>query len=106
LVMCHVSHLYASGASLYFIFLARQEEGAELDQWAAAKSAAADSTVAARPPPVDAGRGRAARPGRGARGQAGAGSRGHHEPGEADTRVWPRRGLTASTELQVALQDD
>ena len=27
LVMCHVSHLYRSGASLYFTFLARQEAG-------------------------------------------------------------------------------
>ena len=25
--MCHVSHLYPSGASLYFTFLARQEAG-------------------------------------------------------------------------------
>ena len=36
LVMCHVSHLYPSGASLYFTFLARQEEDA-LEQWRAAK---------------------------------------------------------------------
>ena len=27
LVMCHVSHLYPSGASLYFTFMARQEAG-------------------------------------------------------------------------------
>ena len=27
-VMCHVSHLYRTGASLYFTFLARQEPGA------------------------------------------------------------------------------
>src|SRR6185436_14787851 len=33
LVMCHVSHLYPSGASLYFTFLARQEDDA-LAQWA------------------------------------------------------------------------
>ena len=46
LVMCHVSHLYPSGASLYFTFIARQEEGAELDQWRAAKSAAGDAIVA------------------------------------------------------------
>ena len=37
LVMCHVSHLYRSGASLYFTFLARQEAEAPLDQWRAAK---------------------------------------------------------------------
>ncbi len=47
LVMCHVSHLYPSGASLYFTFLARQEEGAELEQWSAAKSAASEAIVAA-----------------------------------------------------------
>jgi alkyldihydroxyacetonephosphate synthase len=46
LVMCHVSHLYRSGASLYFTFLARQERGAEMDQWLAAKRAASDAIVA------------------------------------------------------------
>jgi alkyldihydroxyacetonephosphate synthase len=45
LVMCHVSHLYAAGASLYFTFLARQEEDA-LAQWRAAKTAASDAIVA------------------------------------------------------------
>ena len=45
-VMCHVSHLYPSGASLYFTFLARQEQGAELEQWRAAKTAASDAIVA------------------------------------------------------------
>jgi alkyldihydroxyacetonephosphate synthase len=46
LVMCHVSHLYRSGASLYYTFIARQEEGAELEQWLAAKKAASDAIVA------------------------------------------------------------
>ena len=46
LVICHVSHLYRSGASLYFTFLARQERGAELDQWRAAKRAAGDAILA------------------------------------------------------------
>jgi alkyldihydroxyacetonephosphate synthase len=46
LVMCHVSHLYRSGASLYFTFLARQEDDA-LAQWRAAKQAASDAIVAA-----------------------------------------------------------
>jgi len=46
LVMCHLSHLYRSGASLYFTFLARQEAGAELDQWRAAKHAAAEAILA------------------------------------------------------------
>jgi len=47
LVGCHVSHLYRTGASLYFTFLARQEEGAELEQWHAAKTAASDAIAAA-----------------------------------------------------------
>jgi alkyldihydroxyacetonephosphate synthase len=47
LVMCHISHLYPSGASLYFTFLARQERGAELEQWRAAKVAACDAIVGA-----------------------------------------------------------
>ena len=46
LVMCHVSHLYRTGASLYFTFIARQEEGAEIEQWQAAKTAAGDAIVA------------------------------------------------------------
>jgi alkyldihydroxyacetonephosphate synthase len=45
-VMCHVSHLYPTGASLYFTFLARQEPGAELEQWRAAKAAATEAIVA------------------------------------------------------------
>jgi alkyldihydroxyacetonephosphate synthase len=47
LVACHVSHLYPSGASLYFTFLARAQRGEELDQWRAAKGAAMDAIVAA-----------------------------------------------------------
>ena len=45
LVMCHVSHLYPPGASLYFTFLARQEEDA-LGQWRAAKTAASEAIMA------------------------------------------------------------
>src|SRR5918995_6347685 len=45
LVMCHVSHLYPSGASLYFTFLARQEDDG-LAQWRAAKTAASEAIVA------------------------------------------------------------
>ncbi|HEY2719351.1 MAG TPA: FAD-binding oxidoreductase [Solirubrobacteraceae bacterium] len=40
LVMCHISHLYETGASLYFTFIARQQEGEELVQWRSAKEAA------------------------------------------------------------------
>jgi alkyldihydroxyacetonephosphate synthase len=43
LVMCHVSHLYETGASLYFTFLARQREGAEIEQWTALKHAASQA---------------------------------------------------------------
>lgn len=47
LVGCHVSHLYPTGASLYFSFLARSERGAEIAQWRAAKQAAGEAIVAA-----------------------------------------------------------
>jgi len=43
LVGCHVSHLYGTGASLYFTVLARAEEGAELEQWRAGKHAASEA---------------------------------------------------------------
>ena len=45
--MCHISHLYPSGASLYFTFIVRQQQGQELEQWRAAKTAACDAIVAA-----------------------------------------------------------
>lgn len=46
LVMCHVSHLYDTGASLYFTFIAAQKEGQELAQWQSVKAAAGDAIVA------------------------------------------------------------
>ncbi len=45
LVMCHISHVYESGCSLYFTFLARQREGAEIEQWQEVKRAACDAIV-------------------------------------------------------------
>ncbi|WP_205698386.1 FAD-binding oxidoreductase [Conexibacter sp. SYSU D00693] len=48
LVACHISHLYGSGASLYFTFLARQDRGGELDQWRRIKADACDAIVAHR----------------------------------------------------------
>jgi len=45
-VMCHISHLYPSGASLYYTFIARQEPGAEIEQWRATKTAACDAITA------------------------------------------------------------
>ncbi len=46
LVLCHLSHAYATGASLYFTFLVRQVPGREIEQWEAAKRAATDAIMA------------------------------------------------------------
>jgi alkyldihydroxyacetonephosphate synthase len=45
LVMCHVSHLYETGASLYFTFIAQQRRGDEIGQWRAVKEAASNAIV-------------------------------------------------------------
>ena len=45
LVMCHVSHLYETGASLYFTFLAPRRQDDELGQWQAVKQAASRTIV-------------------------------------------------------------
>jgi alkyldihydroxyacetonephosphate synthase len=45
LVMCHVSHLYETGASLYFTFLARQRVGDEIAQWREVKEGASRAIV-------------------------------------------------------------
>lgn len=46
LVLCHISHTYATGASLYFTVVCGQTDD-PLAQWAAAKRAAGDAIVAA-----------------------------------------------------------
>jgi alkyldihydroxyacetonephosphate synthase len=46
LVLCHLSHAYADGASLYFTFIARSRAGEELEQWRAVKRAASEAIVA------------------------------------------------------------
>jgi alkyldihydroxyacetonephosphate synthase len=46
LVMCHVSHVYPTGASLYFTVVAGQR-GNPIEQWLAAKKAAGDAIMAA-----------------------------------------------------------
>jgi alkyldihydroxyacetonephosphate synthase len=46
LVMCHISHTYPTGASLYFTVVAKQLDD-PLAQWQAAKRAAGDAIVAA-----------------------------------------------------------
>ncbi|WP_033817587.1 FAD-binding oxidoreductase [Kitasatospora sp. MBT63] len=45
LVMCHISHVYPTGASLYFTVLGAQK-GEPIEQWAAAKAAACDAIMA------------------------------------------------------------
>ncbi len=46
IVMCHLSHAYRDGASLYYTFIAPSKPGAEIDHWRAVKSAACDAIVA------------------------------------------------------------
>jgi alkyldihydroxyacetonephosphate synthase len=45
LVMCHVSHLYETGASLYFTFLAARRPDDEIGQWRTVKEAASGAIV-------------------------------------------------------------
>jgi alkyldihydroxyacetonephosphate synthase len=45
LVMCHVSHLYETGASLYFTFIAARRSDDEVGQWRAVKEAASGAIV-------------------------------------------------------------
>jgi alkyldihydroxyacetonephosphate synthase len=44
LVLCHISHVYETGASLYFTVAAKQAED-PLAQWQAAKAAASDAII-------------------------------------------------------------
>lgn len=46
LVMMHISHVYPTGASLYFTFACRQAQGMELEQWQEIKKAATDAIMA------------------------------------------------------------
>jgi len=46
LVFCHLSHAYADGASLYFTFISRSRQGAEVEQWRQVKRAACEAIVA------------------------------------------------------------
>ena len=47
LVMCHVSHVYPTGASLYFTVLADRDDDRPLQQWLLAKRAATDALLSA-----------------------------------------------------------
>ncbi len=46
-VLCHLSHAYPDGASLYYTFVARRREGEEVEQWRRVKTAASEAIVAA-----------------------------------------------------------
>jgi alkyldihydroxyacetonephosphate synthase len=46
IVMCHISHSYPDGASLYFTYIFPRALGAEIAQWRAIKKAATDAVVA------------------------------------------------------------
>ena len=47
LVLCHASHVYATGASLYFTAFAAQDRADPAGQWRRAKTAAMDAVVGA-----------------------------------------------------------
>ncbi|MGZ4486990.1 MAG: FAD-linked oxidase C-terminal domain-containing protein, partial [Nocardioides sp.] len=46
IVLCHISHVYETGCSLYFT-VAAKEAADPLPQWQAAKTAASDAMIAA-----------------------------------------------------------
>ena len=95
IVMCHISHVYEDGASLYFTFFARARRGSELEQWRAAKTAACEAIVASEGTithhhavgrdhaPVHGHRGRRAGARRAAGRQGAPRPRRDHEPGQA-----------------------
>jgi len=45
MVLCHVSHAYSDGASLYYTFLARQAAGREIAQWEYVKRKATEAIM-------------------------------------------------------------
>jgi alkyldihydroxyacetonephosphate synthase len=48
IVLCHLSHAYRDGASLYFTFISRSRPGEEIEHWRAVKAAACEAIVATR----------------------------------------------------------
>ncbi|MGH3326315.1 MAG: FAD-linked oxidase C-terminal domain-containing protein, partial [Streptomycetales bacterium] len=48
LLLCHLSHVYPTGASLYFTVMAVRDDAAPEAQWGAAKRAAGDAIAAHR----------------------------------------------------------
>jgi alkyldihydroxyacetonephosphate synthase len=47
IVLCHLSHAYPDGASLYYTFVARRLPSEEVEQWQSVKAAACEAIVAA-----------------------------------------------------------
>ncbi|AKU18954.1 alkyldihydroxyacetonephosphate synthase [Luteipulveratus mongoliensis] len=45
-VLCHISHLYTAGCSLYYTVFSEQQIGEEMEQWKALKTAAGDAMIA------------------------------------------------------------
>ena len=45
IVICHLSHAYRDGASLYFTFLAPGRPGEEIEHWHAVKRSASEAIV-------------------------------------------------------------
>jgi alkyldihydroxyacetonephosphate synthase len=45
IVLCHLSHAYPDGASLYYTFVARRRPGEEVEQWKRVKAAACEAIV-------------------------------------------------------------
>ncbi len=43
ILLCHISHVYETGASLYFTMIAPQEKGKEIQQWHQLKKIVSDS---------------------------------------------------------------
>ena len=50
IVLCHLSHAYRDGASLYYTFVARRLPGHEVPQWQKVKAAACEAIVGAGVP--------------------------------------------------------
>ena len=44
--LCHISHLYTAGCSLYYTVFMREEPGASMEQWKALKASAGDAIIA------------------------------------------------------------
>jgi alkyldihydroxyacetonephosphate synthase len=45
--MCHLSHAYPDGASLYYTFIAPRRPGEEIEHWRGVKTAACDAITGA-----------------------------------------------------------